>query len=190
VGTWRFVLFAVACAAWLGAMLIRPESPLILAAGLAWFVNWSIQIAVTLIAWRSPFSLPARYYQSFADHSSASSARPAPVRVPGLRFYKRVAQWINPFCVDRASPHLLDAAIDAAETTHAVTFGIVGVLALLFAAAGAIGVAACLTLWNVLFNLYPIALQRHTRARLRRGASRLTRMRCNNSTKSSRPIRL
>jgi hypothetical protein len=168
VGTGRFILFAVACAAWIGAMLIWPESWAIAAAGRAWFVNWGIQIAVTLIAWRSPFSLPERYYQPLAGpHSSAWLAR-----VSGIRFYKRVAQWINPFSIDRGSPRRLDAAIDAAETTHAVTFVIVAVLALLFAAWGAIAVAMCLTLWNVLFNLYAIALQRHTRARLRRGAMR------------------
>jgi Glycosyl-4,4'-diaponeurosporenoate acyltransferase len=33
-----------------------------------------------------------------------------------------------------------------------------------------------LVLWNVLFNLYPIALQRHNRARLRQAAARRARL--------------
>jgi hypothetical protein len=40
------------------------------------------------------------------------------------------------------------------------------------AASGWTVMAAFLALWNVLFNLYPMALQRHNRARLRQSTSR------------------
>jgi hypothetical protein len=39
---------------------------------------------------------------------------------------------------------------------------------LLATASGALMTAAFLGLWYVLFNLYPVALQRHNRARLQR----------------------
>lgn len=157
----RFLIFAAACLAWFAAMVMFTESRVLQAAGAAWFANWSVQIAVSATSWRRPFSLPERYYRPLFSYESPHLARLFGVRLGG-----RIANWINPFRFDRRSPRELEAIIGAAETTHVITLSVITVITLVLVAWAATGLALFLALWNVLFNLYPIAIQRHTRRRL------------------------
>lgn len=157
----RFVCFGVASSAWLATIAVAPSHAL-RAAGLAWFASWLVQMIVSATSWILPFG-------------RAAEIAPGLVRLPGIRRYARVARWIHPLPFDRHAPRDLDAAMAAAEATHAVTFVVVIVLALAALAAGDGAMAVFLTLWNVVFNLYPVAVQRRNRDRLRRVARRAGR---------------
>jgi hypothetical protein len=167
----RFLVFGVACATWLVVVVVWRESVLVRSAALAWFTLWGIQIAVVITFWLHPFSLPGRYY------------RPGPVHPPpwvrrhtGLRLFNRLARRINRHAFDRRMPLGLDVALGNAETTHVITFAIVGVLALVLVIPHP-AIALFLTMWNVLFNVYPIALQRRNRWRVQRVAEHGARKR-------------
>lgn len=75
----------------------------------------------------------------------------------------------------------------AAETTHAVTLMVLIVLTGVMFAAGATELSGFLLLWNGLFNLLPVLLQRHNRARLSVAGARLTRMRGRSGPTSRSP---
>jgi Glycosyl-4,4'-diaponeurosporenoate acyltransferase len=162
----RFVIFGALTLGWVAAIAVSAR-PALHAAAYAWFLNWSIQIAVTVASWVHPFSLPPRYYRPPRQPMPAAWAR-----LSGLRLYGRVVNWLTPLAFDRRSPGEIDAAFRAAETTHAITLATVMVVAAVCLATGAVAAGLCLALWNVLFNLYPIALQRNNRARLSRLALR------------------
>jgi hypothetical protein len=66
-------------------------------------------------------------------------------------------------------------AMLGAATTHFITFLIVTLLTIAVAAFDSIGSALFLALWNILFNAYPVALQRHNVARLDAVAHRVAR---------------
>jgi hypothetical protein len=161
----RYVLFGVLCAAWLGSMVLFWQSVVVFSAGVAWFTTWGIQIVVAISFWVHLFQLPAR--RDCHDRPLIATIPSSVSRWLGLPLFGRIAGWINPFRYDRHAPHDFDTAMIAAETTHSITFTIVIVLAIVFALRGPVALALFLTLWNVLFNVYPIALQRHNRARLR-----------------------
>jgi hypothetical protein len=144
-------------------MDLHAESAMLRAAGRAWFATWSVQIVVSLIWWTRPFSLPARYYEPF--HAPFGRRLP---HLANVDRFQRLAHAIHPFHVTRRSPGDLATVVSAAETTHIVTFGIVSVLSVALGARGATGTGVFLVVWNVLFNLYPVAVQRRIRARLRR----------------------
>ncbi len=175
----RFALFAALCAGWMAAMTIG-DHPLVHAAGVAWFVNWSVQITVTLVSWVHPFALPNRYYQPWGR----AHGRPAP-RLVGAWIFEAVVRRINPFpfAFDRRSFATIEGVMRAAETTHALTFTIGIVLTAGFAATGSSLVALCLAFWNVIFNAYAIALQRRNRARIQR----LARKRAARTTSAPQP---
>jgi hypothetical protein len=166
----RFLCFGAACGVWLGAMAAWRDATVLQTAGHAWFATWGIQAAVVLTFWTRPFSLPIRYYQPLVVGPAWLT------RIPGVDRYARVARFFNPLPFDRRSPRTLEAALGAAETTHAITFTVVLALMVLATASGALMTAAFLGLWNVLFNLYPVALQRHNRARLQRLTLRRARV--------------
>jgi len=166
----RFVVFAMTCAAWLAAMEIGGEIPLVLAAGRAWFMNWAVQIAVAVVSWNRPFSLPLRYYQPLR--------RRVPIwllRLAGVRRFASIAHIINPHSFDRRLPVRLETALRKAETTHVITFVLIVLVAGILVARRAILLALCITVWNILFNGYPVAVQRHNRWRLQQLASRRAR---------------
>lgn len=164
----RFAGFGLLCAAWAAAMAFSGR-PLVYAAGEAWFLNWSVQIGVTLLRWTYPFSLPARYYRPWRRRGPGSASG---LPFYGMSFFERVVKRINPLPFDRRSFATLDAAMRAAETTHAITFATGWLLAAALAAAGSVATASFLALWNVTFNAYAIALQRQNRARVQRLARR------------------
>jgi hypothetical protein len=156
----RFVVFGVACSVWLAVIMTAP-SPALHAAGLSWFVNWGVQIAVSVVSWMVPVSLPASYYRAGLRRRGLPLA-------PwfGLDRFGRVARWLHPLPFNRRFPGELEAAMAAAETTHAITFVVVTLLAVGLAERGSATLALLLVFWNMLFNLYPAALQRHNRGRL------------------------
>jgi hypothetical protein len=158
----RFVLFGAICTGWLGAMRLNAESTIVRAAGAAWFATWTVQAAVSLALWMRPFSLPACYYRPRRSRRMRGLARAL-----GMPLCRRIAQWINPFPCDRRCLSDLEGAVRAAETTHVVAFAILTVVAIAFALDGAVWDVVFLLVWNTLCNLYPAALQRHTRVRLR-----------------------
>jgi hypothetical protein len=158
----RFILFGAICTGWLAALHFDDESTILRAAGATWFATWTVQATVSLALWIRPFSLPERYYRPRPSRRLRQLARAL-----GMRLCRRIAQWVNPFPCERRSLPDLEAAIDAAETTHIVAFAILTVVAIAFALGGDVWNAFFLVLWNTLCNLYPAALQRHTRLRLR-----------------------
>jgi hypothetical protein len=171
----RFVSFGVVSAAWLATIVFRAWSPL-RAAGLAWFATWGIQIAVSLVSWMHPLSLPSRYYRPASAAGRSRLSRLSQLsRLAGVKRFGRVARWIHPLHFDRGCPQALDARMAAAETTHVITLVAVGMLAVASLARGYPAMALFLAVWNVLFNLYPVVLQRHNRARLWRFRQRRIR---------------
>jgi len=155
----RVWLFITACAAWLGAMHARPDSTLAVAGG-TWFANWIVQMAVAGLYRRRPFLLPEGYY----TRDSWPLALLA--RLPGLDGFGRAAAVLHPFRYDRRRPQEADARMRGAETTHAITGGVMTAVAAALAAGAAPAAALTLCGWNVVFNVYPVALQRRNRERL------------------------
>lgn len=158
----RYVTFGAACVLWL-LMVVSTPSSAVHAAGLAWFTTWGVQMVVSATFWIRPLFLPSLYYRPWPLPNARRLAR----RLGVVRF-GRWARWINPLPFDRRSPRELESTLTAAETTHAITLFTVSALAVAFLVRGSTVLALFLVLWNVLFNLYPVVLQRHNRARLRR----------------------
>jgi hypothetical protein len=157
------VSFGAACSGWLLLIVVGRGTPALHAAGLAWFLTWGTQIVVSATSWILPFSFPSLYYRSWPVPCARRLARWF-----GVVRFGRWARRINPLQFDRRSPRELESTMTAAETTHAMTLLIVTALAVGSLVRGSATLALFLGLWNVLFNLYPVALQRHNRARLRR----------------------
>lgn len=165
----RYVIFAAVCGGWLVAMSVFAESLAVHAAARAWFTNWAFQIAVSITSWICPDVLRT---------PTAIAKRGRPVaRPPGVLVFGAVARRIHPYaCGPRTLAGLRDAMMSA-EATHLTTAVVVCVLSIVLGLAGSVEIALFLTLWNVLFNVYPIALQRHNLARLRGIAMRQARRR-------------
>jgi hypothetical protein len=161
------VWFAAICLAWLAAYARWPDVPAVGAPALAWFTTWGIQVAVVMTYWARPFALPDRYYGALVVRRARRR------RMIRLRRFGRVATRINPLTADIRRVSELRAAMRSAETTHAVSLVLVGGAMLAAIAEDADAFAMCLLLWNVLFNLYPVVLQRQNRARLEAVAPRL-----------------
>lgn len=135
---------------------------MIWAAGVTWFMTWAVQILMVLVWWTVPFRLPAWYYELRPNVRTSRRT----LRWSGLRLYARVAHRINPLAFDRRNPGHASALMTAAETTHAVSFLIVMLVAMVALTTGSSLLAGFLVFWNGTFNLYPVILQRHNRARL------------------------
>src|SRR5262245_20064022 len=163
----RFVIFGLACVAWIVAMTVF-ESPALEAAGRAWFINWGIQIVVSIAFWIHPFA-PLKPDRRFGRWSARFA------RLCGVPCFGKIASRIHPLEFDLHSMAGLQAAMISAEATHRVTCVAVGVIAVAGVASDAIAMAAFLTLWNALFNVYPVVLQRHNLSRVCGVATRLRR---------------
>jgi hypothetical protein len=163
----RYKTFGALSTAWLAVVVLCTDPSMLRDAGLGWFMNWGIQMLVSFAYWKRPVSFPPRYYRPWSAHAPLRLAR-----LLGVEQFGRIARWINPLSFDKRSPRALHAATMAAETTHLITLVLVGALAASFLVRRSLRMALFLGVWNVLFNLYPVALQRHNRARLRRVALR------------------
>jgi hypothetical protein len=168
----RFVSFGLVSAAWLATIVFWARSPLRVA-GMAWFATWGVQIAISVVSWKHPLSLPSRYYRPLSLGSGSRFSRLS--CLAGVKHFGRVARWIHPLHFDSGCPQALEARMAAAETTHVITLAVVGVLAVASLTRGCPAMALFLAVWNILFNLYPVALQRHNRARLWRVKRRRVR---------------
>jgi hypothetical protein len=155
----RFVLFGAACAVWLTAMTIWTNAAL-QAAGRAWFTLWGIQILVTLWSWVRPFPAAVRA-PSTPDRLGLS-------HLPGLDRFGQLAARIHPLQFRARTPLEAEACMANAEATHTVTLLVVTMYAGVVGTWRSVSLAIFLAVWNVVFNLYPIALQRRNRARVSR----------------------
>jgi len=91
-------------------MEIGGEIPLVLAAGRAWFMNWAVQIAVAVVSWNRPFSLPLRYYQPLR--------RRVPIwlsRLAVIRLFASIAHIINPHVRSATARSARDGPAQAAS---------------------------------------------------------------------------
>jgi hypothetical protein len=154
----RFAIFGCASLTWLWAMSAM-GNPTVHAAGVAWFVIWGIQTVVSAMSWfwqptpRLPCRLPL------------PQGRLA--YLPGIGWFGRAVGLLYPFRVERSRLADIAFSMQAAETTHTISLVIVSVLAVLLLARGSTTTAFLLLLENMLFNLYPIALQQQNLARVR-----------------------
>jgi hypothetical protein len=158
-GPGRFVVFALVCLLWLSVLVFYPDATIAGAAGRAWFANWGMQSLVSLACRVHPFR-----FRILED--TANGHEPL-AQLPGLVWFGKLAHRLHPFIVQPKSLSALHDTMISAEATHLVTSVLVAILTAVSALRGELEVALFLGVWNLLFNLYPVALQRHNLNRLR-----------------------
>lgn len=181
----NLIPFGVVCAAWLAPLLkfwamiwgvFRPPDSTVVAPQL-----WSFLAACLLIA--GFWWLPSSYYRTRSFEANGRVYELLGVRV--FRMFVPNGDFVNLWRRRRDPRFRVISSYHSAETyfrrtiigekTHLVSFA-VGCASSMFAwHIGWAGWAAYLAGGNVLFNVYPILLQRYTRARLVRALARSRR---------------
>ncbi len=141
--------------------------------GFAFLANWLVMSAVAMLGGVGRVSalFPAGYFDIKEWEASGRL-----YRVLGIRLFKRLLER-GPFAAlnptiryegnRRSLPQLASRMRDA-EAAHGVVFGIVSLFGGAAVILGWWDSAVWMWVFNVVFNLYPILLQRYNRARLGR----------------------
>lgn len=129
----------------------------------AFLTNWFISLFLLWVCKYIPFSLPDRYYgflkieqdRRVYECLGVKAAQPI---IKGLGLIK--------FSGNRSDLGMLVQHMRNAELNHLLTFAVVCLLALASVVTSSWGYAFWLMVFNILFNVYPIMLQRYNRVRL------------------------
>ncbi len=135
--------------------------------GFAFWVNWFLMFWAHLFMKATPVRFPADYYVPRPFEKRI-------YRLLGVAFAKKVLSRIPNPAFTQANPEStvekrlrrLERVMIEAETAHMMIFVIVGVIMLYALARGWWETAGWLFLFNMLFNGYPVMVQRYNRMRI------------------------
>ncbi|NOX60500.1 MAG: hypothetical protein GXP42_00900 [Chloroflexi bacterium] len=135
--------------------------------GFAFWVNWFLMFWTHLLMKTTPVRFPAGYYEPRPFEKDiyrllgVALAKKIYSRAPNPAFAEAALE--NP--IEKRLRSLERAMIDA-ETAHLMIFIIVGMIMLYALAQAWWDAAAWLFLFNMLFNGYPVMVQRYNRMRI------------------------